>query len=160
MEVHKKELKHMRRGELLEMLLLQSREIDRLRAVIEDMKAEADSSDQPSKADMEKALKLYQEQTERCKALQEKADALQKALESKEILMANVGSIAEASLAINRVFEAAQSAADQYLQNVRRIAGAPEPVQDADGTALPAASEITTETTPSGVQEKDEKTQV
>ena len=32
----------MRRGELLEMLLLQSREIDRLRAVIEEMKAEAE----------------------------------------------------------------------------------------------------------------------
>ena len=32
------------------------------------------------------------------------------------------GSIAEAALRINRVFEAAQEAADQYLENIRQQA--------------------------------------
>lgn len=42
-------------------------------------------------------------------------------LESREILLQQAGSIAEAALRLNGVFEAAQAAADQYLENVIRL---------------------------------------
>lgn len=37
--------------------------------------------------------------------------------------MRNSGSIAEAALQINKVFEAAQAAADQYVENVKQVSG-------------------------------------
>ena len=43
-------------------------------------------------------------------------------LASKEIHIARAGAIAEAALMLNGVFDAAQKAADQYLENVRRLA--------------------------------------
>ena len=43
-------------------------------------------------------------------------------LESREINMLKSGSIAEASLALTKVFEEAQKAADIYLENVKRKA--------------------------------------
>lgn len=51
-------------------------------------------------------------------AVQEK-DAL---LESRRLALQESGSIAEAALKLNEVFEAAQRAADQYLENVRAMA--------------------------------------
>lgn len=38
------------------------------------------------------------------------------------------GSIAEASLQLNQVFEAAQQAAEQYLENIRSLSGRQEQV--------------------------------
>ena len=46
-------------------------------------------------------------------------EELKKQLADKELKMENAGSIAEAALALNGVFEAAQEAADQYLAQVR-----------------------------------------
>ncbi len=75
-----KELRKLKRGELLEMLLETVRENDRLKAEIEQ---------------------------------------LRERLESREIILKESGSIAEAALKLNGVFEAAQKAAEQYLENVR-----------------------------------------
>lgn len=77
-----KELRKLSRRQLIEMLLLQSREMEELRRKLE--KAE-------------------------------------KKLESRELAVRKAGSIAEASLKVQRVFEAAQAAANQYLENVKRI---------------------------------------
>ncbi len=44
------------------------------------------------------------------------------ALVDRKIQVKEAGSIAEAALKLNEVFEAAQAAADQYLENVRRLA--------------------------------------
>lgn len=43
----------------------------------------------------------------------------QRRLASREIRLTHSGSIAEAALSLNRVFEAAQAAADQYLENIK-----------------------------------------
>lgn len=43
-------------------------------------------------------------------------------LANREILIQNAGSLAEASMRINGVFEAVQKAADQYLDNIRHLA--------------------------------------
>ena len=75
-----KELHKLKRGELLEMMLAQSREIDALRARISE---------------------------------------LEEKLADREIRIRESGSIAEAALKINGIFEAAQAAADQYIENVR-----------------------------------------
>lgn len=44
-------------------------------------------------------------------------------LESRKIDIATAGSIAEAALQLSGIFEAAQVAADQYLENVKWMTG-------------------------------------
>lgn len=75
-----REVRKLSRVDLLEILLTQSKEIDRLKAEIEE---------------------------------------LNERLDDRDIVMSSSGSIAEASLKINGVFEAAQKAADQYVSSVR-----------------------------------------
>lgn len=53
--------------------------------------------------------------------LKERLEEAEKKLEDKEIATKEAGSIAQASLQLNNVFEAAQSAADQYIENIRRM---------------------------------------
>ncbi len=48
---------------------------------------------------------------------------LERRLQSRDIQLENAGSIAEAALSLNGVFEAAESAAAQYLENVQRLSG-------------------------------------
>lgn len=73
------ELRKMNRAELLELLLIQAKEIDRLNTQLEQ---------------------------------------LQHQVSLREITLARAGSIAEAALQLNGIFEAAQAAADQYLENI------------------------------------------
>ena len=47
---------------------------------------------------------------------------LEDQLNDRNILIAKAGSIAEASLEINKIFEVAQKTADQYLENINRLA--------------------------------------
>lgn len=74
-----KELKKLSRGELLEMLIAQSRQLQTLQKKL----AEAES-----------------------------------ALGEREIAINNAGSLAEAALQLNGVFEAAQAACKQYMDNI------------------------------------------
>ncbi len=76
-----KELRKLTRTELLDLLLVQSKEIDRLNAELEH---------------------------------------LQTKMQQREISLTHAGSIAEAALQLNGIFEAAQAAADQYLENIMR----------------------------------------
>lgn len=77
-----KELKKLKRADLLEMLLMQSKEND---------------------------------------ALQAKLDEALAKLQQRQIQINTAGSIAQAALAINGVFEAAQNAGAQYLENIERL---------------------------------------
>ena len=77
-----KSLKRMSRKDLLEILVLQSKKIDKLT----------------------KELNQTRE-----------------LLKSKQIMISESGSIAEASLKLNKIFEIAQLAANQYLDNIKRI---------------------------------------
>ena len=74
-----KELKKLKRKELLFLVLEKDAEIEKLKIDIDKLKAE---------------------------------------LEDKNVKIKNSGSIAEASLKLNGVFEAAQKAADQYIENI------------------------------------------
>lgn len=75
-----KELKRLRRSDLLELLLELSRENDKLRKDNHDLKQQ---------------------------------------LNDRTVTIENSGSLAEAALQLNGVFEAAQKACDQYVQNIQ-----------------------------------------
>lgn len=77
-----KELKHLSRADLLEMLIDQSKEMQSLRKRLE---------------------------------------AAEAALKRREIMIGSSGSIAEASLKLSGIFEAAQSACEQYIENIRLL---------------------------------------
>lgn len=78
-----KELKRLNRAELLEMLLAQMEENEKLN-----------------------------------RQLQEARDAL----DNRQIAIEQSGTLAEAAMRLNGVFEAADQAARQYLENIERIA--------------------------------------
>ena len=65
---------------------------------------------------------------------------------SREIELAEAGSIAEAALKLNGIFEAAQRAAEQYLMNVKRIGrNTPESTKGSDHQELSEELELTEE---------------
>ena len=77
-----RELRKLSRSELLEIMLDQSREIDRLNARVAE---------------------------------------LLRQVEEKNIIISESGSIAEAALRLNHIFEDAQRAADQYVRSVKGL---------------------------------------
>ena len=78
-----KELRRLSRSELLEMLIIETKENARLRSELEQARAE---------------------------------------LADRRILLGNCGSMAEAALRLNGVFEAVDKAALQYLENIQCLA--------------------------------------
>lgn len=64
-------------------------------------------------------LEMLIAQTEENQQLAEQIAALRHQLDDRRIMIEESGSIAEASLKLNGIFEAAQRAADEYLENVR-----------------------------------------
>lgn len=64
-------------------------------------------------------LELLLEQTKRADALERELEQKNRELEEKRIMLENAGSIAEAAMKLNGVFEAAQRAADQYLYSIK-----------------------------------------
>lgn len=87
--VTEKELKKLNRYQLLELIILQTEEMEKLRKELEETKAK---------------------------------------LEKRQIIMEKVGNIAEASLQLSGIFEAAQMAADVYLESVKEYVGAAEEI--------------------------------
>ena len=55
--------------------------------------------------------------------LRQELDEAQAECAKRQIILENAGSIAEAALQLNEVFEAADRAAKQYLESVRKMAG-------------------------------------
>ena len=68
-------------------------------------------------------LELLREQTERADQLQMQLDQMKKERARQEISLSDMGSIAEASLRLSGVFEAAQKAADLYVEAAKKRAG-------------------------------------
>ena len=67
-------------------------------------------------------LQIMIAQSKRISVLKKRLDAAEKKLAAKELTMRKAGNIAEASMRLNHIFEAAQASADQYLYNVKRLA--------------------------------------
>lgn len=66
-------------------------------------------------------LELLLAESKENRKLRAQIKELNEKLASREIEISNAGSLAEAALRLNGVFEAADQAARQYLENVRRI---------------------------------------
>ena len=103
-----KELRHLNRSELLQMLITQGEENRRLKQELEEAN---------------------------------------KKLNERQLVMENAGSIAEASLQLSGIFEAAEQAAKQYLESVKG---------NAIGTVETAVeSPVSASKAPPGVKTKD-----
>ncbi len=68
-------------------------------------------------------LELLVEQGKEMERLKRRAERAEEKLRKRMLLLSEAGSIAEAALRLNGVFEAAQAAADQYLDSVRAMHG-------------------------------------
>jgi len=66
-------------------------------------------------------LEMLIEQQKQVESLQEKLSAAEEKLASRQILLDNAGSIAEASLQLSGIFEAAQTACQQYTENIQML---------------------------------------
>lgn len=71
-----------------------------------------------SRADL---LELLLEQLKENEQLRGDLEAAQKQLADRKVLLEKAGSIAEASLQLNGVFQAAQAACAQYIENIERL---------------------------------------
>ena len=67
-------------------------------------------------------LEILLLQNKKITVLEEKNKYLEGQLNKKEIIMKEYGNIAEASLKLNKVFEVAQKAADDYLESIKYMA--------------------------------------
>lgn len=68
-------------------------------------------------------LELLLKQTENSEKLQLQLEEMKNELEKRIMMEKKAGSIAEAALQLNGIFETAQAAADQYLENIRYVQG-------------------------------------
>lgn len=66
-------------------------------------------------------LELLIQQGEELEALREKLSKYEQQLESKKLALREAGSIAEAALQVSGIFEAAQTASAQYLENIQAL---------------------------------------
>ncbi|MCQ2514913.1 MAG: DNA repair protein [Ruminococcus sp.] len=64
-------------------------------------------------------LKLLVAQGRELEQLKTELDDAKQQLANRQIVIENSGSIAEAALKLNEVFEAAQKAADLYVENIK-----------------------------------------
>lgn len=92
-----KQLRKMSRLELVELLYRAEKEKEALRQELRERIAEKEKEKE---------------------TLQQEINELKAALENREMKLRKAGSIAEAALSLNGVFEAAQQAADDYLRNL------------------------------------------
>ena len=99
-------------------------------------------------------IEILYEYQKREKALNEEIAALKAELESRDLKIRNAGSIAEAVVKLNELFETAQRTADEYVEQVRRNAEreiketaerAPEPAEQNAGEPATQNAEIPAE---------------
>lgn len=123
-----KELHRLRRENLLELLLAQGkeaaamqasfmekeRELEKLQEGYERLKEKLDEKD----AQIEKLKDRLNQKDEKIHELRMEMEVWRS---NRRIEVKKAGSIAEASLKLNDVFETAQRAADQYLYNIRQM---------------------------------------
>lgn len=67
-------------------------------------------------------LEMLVEQMEENERLREKLNAVQAELDHTQFAVKRVGTLAEAAMEMNGVFEAADKAAREYLEHVRQLA--------------------------------------
>ena len=109
-----KELRRLRRPDLLQLLLAQGKEAVALQAQLEERSAELAES-------QAMGGRLKEKLDEKDARIRELESEMQAWLDSRRIELDEAGSIAEAALRLNGIFEDAQKAADQYLYNLQQM---------------------------------------
>ena len=71
------------------------------------------------KINKKELLEILLSQAKRIEELEQQLEKTQKKLDSKKITIENSGSLAEASLKLNGIFEMAHATAEQYLLNIK-----------------------------------------
>ena len=66
-------------------------------------------------------LEILLAQNKRIDELEQELEETKRQLENKKIKMREIGTLAEASLQLNQIFEDADAAAKMYLHNIRRL---------------------------------------
>lgn len=122
-----KELNRLRKQDLLSLLLTQGKEAAALQEQITGLSVsltEKEHSNERLKAKLDEKDELIEklkgrldDKDARIKELEER---MREWRESRIIELEEAGSIAEAALKLNGVFEAAQKAADQYIYNLKQ----------------------------------------
>lgn len=91
-------------------------------AELEAQKSQYEQTVESLKAQHQQDLDaLREEHKEETAHLREELEQAKKSLEKREIALNEAGSIAVAALQINGVFEAAQAASQQYIENIRSL---------------------------------------
>ena len=118
-----KEMHRLSRRELLQLLLAQVSETEELKQLL------AERDDQLiSLHDNYEHLRRRLDQKDA--KIHELRDTLRQERNTRRIELQEAGSIAEAALRLNGIFETAQKAADLYLENVKRLAEGTESEKD------------------------------
>lgn len=117
-----KELRKLKRRELLRMLLVQCEETERLQRELNELTREHDVMSES----YERLKGKLNVKDERLNQKDAQIASLKSTIEEMKldrmIELTEAGNIAEAALRLNGIFEMAQQAADQYLMNVKRYA--------------------------------------
>ena len=150
-----KELQKLGRRDLLQLLLDQAQEAERLRqelSAANERMGEMEETFQRLRerlndkdariSEMEETYERLRERlNEKDAQIEELSQSIQTEREDRVSSFAEVGSIAEAALRLNGIFDAAQKAADFYLQKVRERSPLPEGVIMADVISEPVRTE-------------------
>ena len=88
-------------------------------------------------------LEMLIAQMKENEALQSRLELAEAQLNDRQIAVEKAGTLAEASLSLNGVFQAAEAAAQQYLENIERMSGQQETIcRDMQAEAEAKAAEI------------------
>lgn len=109
-----RELRKLSRRDLLQMLVEQVKETEKSKQELADTTEQLKEMGQ----NYERLRKRLDQKDVR---IHELTDALRAERTKREIELQEAGSIAEAALQLNGIFETAQKAADQYLYNIRLL---------------------------------------
>ena len=102
-------------------------------------------------------LELLLEKSRENEKLQEELEKIKAQLAERNLKIEKAGSIAEAALALNGVFEAAQAAADQYLENLRTISCETSQISDQTAQISEEATKIPDKTIEISEEAENEK---
>lgn len=119
-----KELRRLKRRDLLQMLVAQCEETERLQLEADQANAQLTELEAGYERLKDKLNKKDEKLNQKDARIAELEGMIEELKMTREIELEEAGSIAEAALRLNGIFEAAQEAADQYLMNVKKMADA------------------------------------
>ena len=124
-----KELRRLKRRELLQMLLIQCEETERLTQEAEELKEQMDVV-MESYERLKKKLDIKDQRlNEKDKKIEELKREMAEIKTVRERELEEAGSIAGATQRLNTIFEEAKRAADQYLAAVQKTGGRQNPFE-------------------------------